>query len=119
VPLRGQAGDVTAKRNVLGCSYSSLVATPVFGLDGIRIGDPLWNVHVLVFVFGWDLQPVMLPSLTSNCLLMPSPDDLVLLPPQPWFDLAIPTAVRPLSLYVQGVNAINLQTSDGFLISAQ
>ena len=83
-----------------------------------------WSKDPVVAVLGLGTQPTLLPPSPLSpvpCLLLPSPDLVLLMPPS-GFDLPIPPAVRPLNLYVQGVElglaTSQLSTLQGFLVQA-
>ncbi len=70
-----------------------------------------------VVVLGLSPQPVLLGILPqAACVLMPSPDLLLLALPATSFTLNVPPAARPVSIWSQvvGLDAGGLVTSDGF-----
>lgn len=102
--------------NFLQC-HPSFVGTGVdFWVGGAGSGPPV------VLVLGLGLQPTVLPAhLGVPCLLVPSPDVLVLatsanaLP----FTLPLPPPVRPVTVYAQVVMvASQLLVTDAFRVSA-
>jgi hypothetical protein len=74
---------------------------------------------IAVIVVGFAPQPAFL-GLNAGlpCLLLPSPDVLVV---QPVVSLPLPASVRPVTLYVQGVSVTTqgLLTTDGYQVTAQ
>jgi hypothetical protein len=74
---------------------------------------------IAVAVIGFAPQPAFLGlNMGLPCLLLPSPDVLVV---QPVVSLPLPASVRPVTLYVQGVSVTTqgLLTTDGYQVTAQ
>lgn len=75
---------------------------------------------IAVIVVGFAPQPAFL-GLNAGlpCLLLPSPDVLVV--QSAAFSLPLPPSVRPVTLYVQGVSVTmqGLLTTDGYQVTAQ
>jgi hypothetical protein len=75
---------------------------------------------IAVIVFGFAPQPAFLGlSVGLPCLLLPSPDVLVVQTAA--ISLPLPPSVRPVTLYVQGVSVTmqGLLTTDGYQVTAQ
>ncbi|MEZ6038715.1 MAG: hypothetical protein R3F29_14630 [Planctomycetota bacterium] len=104
-----------------GCESQQLTLLQSFTGRGLN-----WYATALsnpvVGVIGLDLQPVFLsPVFPTPCLLLPSPDLLVLLPPNPqFFHLSLPPAIRPVTFWTQGVSLtpLGLGTTNAFQIDA-
>jgi hypothetical protein len=115
--------DLTAVPVAIGCSASGwpLALQPVFvdrGLDLL-----VWpSTYPTVFVLGLSLQPVLLPSMPwGPCLLVPSPDILLVPPPgATWLHVPLPAALRPVQFWVQAVEVVapDLWTTDAYAVSA-
>ncbi len=113
----------TAQVNALapGCAGAQLSAYPTYAGTGVEF--TVLAPGPVVLVLGLGLQPQPLPLATApSCLLLPAPDLLVPLvfPPLPYFTLPLPAAVRPVSVYAQGVlvSAAGLGTTNSFSIYA-
>lgn len=113
----------TAQVNSLagGCAPASLFAYPVFAGSGVEF--TVLAPGPIVLVLGLSLQPQPLPlAIASSCVLLPAPDLLVpmVAPPLPYFTLPLPAAVRPVTLFAQGVlvSAAGLGTTNSFSIVA-
>ena len=104
-----------------GCAPAALFAYPVF--EGSGVGFSVLTVDPIVLVLGLGVQPLLVPSpFPGPCLLLPSPDLLVpIIVPQTFWSLPLPAAVRPVTVWAQGVlvTAAGLGTTDGFSILAQ
>lgn len=89
-----------------GCA-NLLVANQAFAHDGIRLEVP-YTFSPVIAVLGLSAQPALLPSGGAQlpCLLVPSLDLVVLLPANGGFNLPIPPALRPINIYVQGVELV-------------
>ena len=101
----------------------NLVAVPDF--DGglvFAIAPAPWFTPVLVLGLG--VQPILLPSVLSPCLLLPSTDILLPFPfapsGYPSLDLELPAAVRPVTFWAQAVivDPIGLFPTDAFRVDA-
>ncbi|HEX5050658.1 MAG TPA: hypothetical protein VFZ65_02695 [Planctomycetota bacterium] len=108
---------------VAGCALDSLFVQPSFA--GRGFATQMLTIHPTVLVLGLGVQPVTLPAPPSPgsgfpCLLLPSPDLLVLTGFAQGFELALPAAVRPLTLWVQGVVVApaGLGTTTGYSVTA-
>jgi hypothetical protein len=101
----------------LGCGATATVI-PTFVDLGVEVLMP----EMAIAVFGFLVQPLLLPPAGSQpCLLVPSPDVLLLMPPGGGMvHVGLPAAVRPATFWVQGVTwpATGLQVSDAFRVSA-
>ena len=74
-----------------------------------------------VVVLGLSPQPLLLGLLPhAGCILMPSPDLLLLALPNTTSTLTIPPAARPVTIWTQalGLDVVGLGTSDGFRVDA-
>ncbi len=104
-----------------GCDgTTALLAAPSFVGTGVRFQTVTQDPVVLVLGLG--VQPTVLPApFPLPCLLLPSPDLLVLLMPGQDLTLPLPAAVRPVTLWAQGValTAAALATTNGFWLWAQ
>ena len=89
-----------------------------FAHDGVRLQVPAGCL--CVGVLGLGVQPLVL-SVQGGlpCLLLPSPDVLVVIPAN-GFDLPIPAAARPIDFYAQAVwfDFQGLPTTTGYRVSA-
>ncbi|HZN42041.1 MAG TPA: hypothetical protein VFD82_24790 [Planctomycetota bacterium] len=104
---------------VIGCTGPAGVWAPTFVGEGV-VFYPFSGLAPLVLVLGLGLQPVVIPaSLPTPCLLLPTPDLLVVPGLSPFF-LPLPPAVRPVTVWVQGVavTPTGLATTDGFTVIA-
>ncbi len=124
--LVSPTAGISTSTAVLGCDPLHIQQLlPTFAGDlQIRSFETVPIVAPEVVVLGLGLQPVLLAPLSSTslpCLLLPSPDLVAFLPPGQTLDLPLPAAVRPISLWVQGVvwYATGLQTTNGSLVLAQ
>jgi hypothetical protein len=89
-----------------------------FAHDGVRLSVPAG--YLCVGVFGLGVQPLVLPAYAGlPCLLLPSPDVLVVIPAN-GYDLPIPAPVRPLVFFAQAVwiDVQGLATTPGYRASA-
>ena len=106
------------------CGGDKLQVFPTFAGDGIAVEThPVPWAFLTVVVLGLAVQPVLVPSPLPACVLMPSPDLLVPLSPSQTFALPLPPAVRPVTVYTQGITLINfsltdLTTTNGFRVIA-
>lgn len=86
-----------------GCLGDELRLQPSFVGRGIGLMSlPNWGNDLAVAVLGTSIQPIALPPVAS-CLLLPSPDVLLVLPNALLVDLPLPAAVRPVGFWAQGV----------------
>ncbi|HEX6812729.1 MAG TPA: hypothetical protein VF384_13970 [Planctomycetota bacterium] len=103
----------------LGCAGAGLlVAVPAFAGTGVQFTSMLFDPVVLVL--GIDVQPLTAPLFPAACPLLPRPDALVpVFAGQP-FTLALPAAVRPVTLWAQGVTVLpgQLLPTRGFWLHA-
>src|SRR5262245_14077213 len=111
----------------VGCDPShQLFAAPTFDGGVIMyvsgfVYVPGFPQELAVIVLGLSAQPVILPSSQwLPCLLIPSPDALVLRLDSSFFTLPIPFAVRPIAIFAQPVIVwpTSLQTGNGMRILA-
>jgi hypothetical protein len=97
----------------LACSVGSYFATPRFDGNLEVLQGPL---SPMVAVFGLAWQPVVLQP---NCLLLPSPDFLLLLQPYAPTTLVIPAAARPVQFWTQAVEFTQgLRSTDAYRVDA-
>ena len=122
--------NVGVQPTALGCGpvgLPTLRVDPTFLGTGIKAefwsSLPAPMVHPHVFVFGWGVQPVVLPPISlAPCLLMPTLD--VLLPGAATLpsvvNVPLPAAVRPVTFHVQAVGLLptGLATTDAFMVVA-
>ena len=106
----------------LGCTNNSATLRATWDLDGVLFDLDASGSQpppLAVAVFGLAAAPALLPhaSVTLPCLLLPTPDLVVVLPPGGLL-LPLPPAVRPVTLWAQGVliDAAGLGTSNGFFL---
>jgi hypothetical protein len=114
--------DLQVSPLIGGCGSGSIDVGDSLANYGVHVGG--WSVDLPLAVLGLGTQPTLLPPSPLSpvpCLLLPSPDLVLLLPPT-GFDLPIPPSVRPINLYVQGVglelNTAQLSTLQGYLVQA-
>lgn len=110
------ANGLSVTQNVIGCVPGVFYVTPSMESNGIN----LRAAGIAIGVVGLSQLPVLLPSQLQGCLLMPSPDLLVIVD-NVGYDLDIPAAARPIDLYAQGVYLVtptDLRAADGFLVTA-
>ncbi|HEX5054814.1 MAG TPA: hypothetical protein VFZ65_23760 [Planctomycetota bacterium] len=105
-----------------GCANQAATLRAAWDLDSMLLDvDTSVATPLVVGVFGLSPAPVVLPnaSLPLPCLLVPSPDLLVVVTPG-GFTLHVPPAARPVSIWAQGVQvtAAGLATTNGFLVLA-
>jgi hypothetical protein len=119
---------VTVAPSLAGCGLGELEVRPAWDVDGVavRVAKTQWPGHLQVAVFGLGTSLVPLgPSPASTplapCLLLPSPDLLVLLPPAAPFLLPIPPAARPIAIHAQAVllTPFGFETTNANLVLAQ
>jgi hypothetical protein len=121
------ANNVTIVQNAVGCVptnfYYDVDVGPTFlatGVMALLYPSP----DLRVFVFGFTQQPTLLPPvLGQTCLLVPSPDVLLLAPTSMFVGVVVPlpAAVRPATFYVQAIGlspTLGLATGDGFTVVA-
>lgn len=107
----------------------SKTATSCLNEAGFTVAPTFTNSGVLVTstflpsvtVFGFGLNPLLLPPATTGpCLLLPTPDVLVLMTPGQPFSVALPAAVRPIVFHAQlaVVTPQGILTSDAYQIVA-
>lgn len=96
-----------------GCQAGWLDVQPTFVGSGVQV-----NGSVPVVVLGLAPQTIVLPGV-SSCLLLPRPDAVWLLGAGSEV-LPIPLSVRPLTIWVQGVDfaASGFGTSTAFVVQA-
>jgi hypothetical protein len=100
------------------CSLGLLEALPAFTGRGAQFKNP--SGYPVVLVLGLDAQPLTAPLFSAMCPLLPRPDALVPLFAGQLFTLALPAAVRPVTLWAQGVTISSgpLLPTGGFWLSA-
>lgn len=102
--------DVHIQAQALGCGgTAALTATPTFVDHGVRIAAASFvpAMPYVFVVFGWGIQPQLLPSYgTAPCLFVPSIDLVVPLVWPQYVDIALPPAVRPVTFWIQGVTPL-------------
>jgi len=112
----------------IGCAgwLAGFGVTPTFIDQGIRVGavnlSPTPPQLPIFVVFGFNVQPLLLPTFgTAPCLFVPTPD--VIVPLAGTIDIGLPAAVRPVTFWVQGVlpvlPTLQLLTTDCLRIDAQ
>lgn len=112
---------IACDRVMLGCDINSLPCVQTFAGE-IELDTSL-NLWPGLLVFGLGIQATPLPAsvaVSPLCLLLPSPDVVLLVPPAP-HRLSIPARVRPLTLWTQEVvlTPQGLATTDGYRIEAR
>ena len=110
------ANALSVTQNVIGCMPGVFYVTPSMQSNGINMRAAGFAIGVV----GLSQVPVLLPSQLPGCLLMPSPDLLVIVD-QFGYDLDVPAAARPIDLYAQGVFFVtptDLRTADGYRVTA-
>ena len=106
-----------------GCTPFAPLVEPSFVDTGLQLRNQ-WPTGTLgVFVFGLGLQPQTLGSLpTMPCLLLPQPDVALFVPQFASVHVPLPAAVRPVTLWVQGVGWAyqpgQLTTGTGYRVDA-
>jgi hypothetical protein len=115
------ANDHTITEQVQGCSaFEQLILGPAFENRGVEVIVPTVPAPV-VAVFGFTARPQLLsPMFATPCLLIPSPDVALFLPPMQPLRLGLPAALRPLRLWVQGVGLTTrgLSTTGSYQVDA-
>lgn len=102
------ANDMGMTRTVIGCDpQATFELLPSFidlGLELTAIANP--STSPVFAVFGFGVQPVLLPLFgQAPCLLLPRPDIVVPMV-NSTLPIALPPAVRPLTFWVQGVTVV-------------
>lgn len=120
VAIVGRPANTAVLSMFPGCSNEVVVYEPRFdgGLDYAFVSQ---SFNPAVIVFGLAPQPLLLGSQFSlPCLLLPSPDAVLLLPVQSQQTLPIPPSVRPLQFWAQlvEVSLFGLRTGDAMRITA-
>lgn len=111
---------VSSSMILYGCGADPFGVWPTWN-GGIEYGGASPSPFPRVAVLGLQVQPLLLQALTSPpCLLLPSPDVLVLLSTWAPQSLAIPAAVRPIMIVAQAVEVdpLGLLTSNAFQVFA-
>jgi hypothetical protein len=107
---------------VSGCAWLVHGVAPRFdGNLDLSFDSPLQPLQPGVVVLGLAPQPVLLGMLpNAACLLMPSPDLLVLTLPGTTLTLNVPPAARPVTIWTQavGLQFGGLVTSNGLRVDA-
>ena len=102
-------------------SSDTIAAAPVFQGQGVAIGSLQFINHPQVVVFGWNTQPLLLPSNgTQPCLLVPTPDVLIASFSMQQFSIPLPAAIRPFQFWCQTVHLVgnHLRPSNCIRVSA-
>jgi hypothetical protein len=105
---------------ILGGCGAHFDVVPTWGGD-IVYGSPFPSPFPKVAVLGLQVQPLLMPAQVGfPCLLLPSPDLLVLLSASTAQSLAIPAAVRPITIWAQAVEVdpLGLLTSGAYQVFA-
>lgn len=100
------ANGVLVQPLLVGCASTYLHVLPSFVGDGIDLVAQPSSLppDPAVAVLGLGVQPVALPWTTQlPCLLLPSPDLLLWLPPLQAVNLPLPATLRPIVFFAQGV----------------
>lgn len=100
----------------------TLGLAPSFVQRGVEITAPITQ-GPSVLVIGWSASPFLLPTTVPlPCLVVPSPDVLLLVPPNVVVSLQVPlpAAVRPATFHAQVVTLapIGLLAGDAYVIQA-
>jgi hypothetical protein len=108
---------------VAGCDLGHGQALlPTFGGDlRVQTTGPLLYSNLSVAVFGFTPQPFLLPTpMPTQCLLLPSPDVVLFVPPPQLLIVPLPQAVRPATFWVQAVvlDPLGLTTTTGSRVDA-
>jgi hypothetical protein len=101
------------------CDLSTLLlANPVFEQTGVRF--EVTTSALVVLVLGLAPQPQPIPSPFAGCLLLPSPDALQVLTYGQNWTLGVPAAVRPVTVWAQGVvlESTGLATTSSYVLLA-
>lgn len=111
------ANNLTILPAVPGCGSTGLYVVPSFYLGGIELFAD--SVFPVAAVLGLGTQPVVLPAQFPACLLLPSPDYIALLQPFVSLQLPLPPTVRPVTIWMQGVDFVGqLATTGSFAVLA-
>lgn len=95
---------LTITQQIQGCSGDFLSVEPSFQGAGIEFfAQPIVTGDLVVGVIGLGVQPVVTSLLYPGCVLLPTPDLLVVMPGLVRSQLPLPASVRPLDLFLQAV----------------
>ena len=105
-----------------GCVKQEATLRAAWDLDSVLLDvDSSVAPPLVIGVFGLSPAPVLLPNSFASlpCLLVPQPDLVVVFPPG-GFELQLPPAVRPATVWAQCVllDATGLGTTNGFVVVA-
>ena len=112
---------------VSGCTSDWFFVEPSFESTGVDLGvQTMLPGDLAVGVVGLGLQPVAGVFVYPGCVLLPSPDLLVVLPQGAVVNLPLPASVRPQTLWAQAVVLqgsgigvwFGLTTTQGYRIDA-
>lgn len=117
--------QLTVVQSAVSCVWPApltLRVTPSFVQRGVEIMAPVTQ-GLAVLVLGLSSSPFLLPTPVSlPCLVVPTPDVLLLVPPNvvTGIQIPLPAAVRPASFHAQVVrlSSVGLLTSDAYVIQA-
>lgn len=103
--LRFQAeNNLTITTQIQGCTADFLSVEPSFQGTGLEFFvQPMFAGDLSVGVIGLGVQPVVTSLVYPGCVLMPTPDLLVVMPGLLGSQLPLPASVRPLDLFLQAV----------------
>lgn len=124
--VRLTPADASILPQVLGCDYGFFDSLRVQSrLDhGIEFAALPSGQDPVVLVLGLNAAPVLLPTVSAlPCVVWPTPDVVQLMPIAsggPNYVLALPSALRPVTFYAQGVRvtAGGLQTTSAWRVEA-
>lgn len=111
--------DMAVVHTLTTCAGDIFQVAPSFVGTGIGLAQsPAWVSDPAVAVLGLAPQPVLLP--VTNCLLLPSPDLILFLPPYQLLELPLPPALRPMRFWAQAVvlNWSGLVTTNAYDVFA-
>lgn len=100
----------------IGCAPRRMQLRPMFDQRGVLLQGTLLGS---VAVFGFQQQPQLVSiGAVANCLFLPSPDVVVVLPTLGSLVVPLPAAVRPITFWVQGVDLAAIGTTNAYRCSA-
>jgi hypothetical protein len=95
---------LTITQQILGCTADFLSVAPSFQGAGLEFYvQPMMTGDLSVGVLGLGVQPVVTSVVYPGCILLPTPDVLVLMPSLVRSQLPLPANVRPLDMFLQAV----------------
>lgn len=109
---------IAVTRFPVACDTNDFSVERVFGNAGLVVATQL---PLSVAVFGFGQQPQSLPlAAVSSCLLVPTPDVVVMMTPGVNLPIVLPVAIRPIALHAQlvALTAQGLTSSDSVQILA-